>query len=229
MAVPGRGAGCAGGSLWGGARGSLRSGCTQSTSEGAGWEVQEMQQMQQMQLSPGFAAAVLLRGGCGRAGRGSSRAGPALCPEKSPCVPQSLVCGITSPELFLTRGGSLCSAWARLVSCLGGAELQFRRVTASPVQGPAPPCPEEDLGQELGSLGSHTPCAPSGSLWLSPHDAQRCEPSRWGWLEALAMLPFVGVCPQLCSAVDGGCEWEGWKGEQLLAVPPNCSPTCVPE
>lgn len=107
MAVPGRGAGCAGGSLRGEAKGSLRSGCTPSTNEGAGWEVQEMQQMQ---LSPGFAAAVLLSGGCGRAGRGSSRAGPALCPEKSPCVPQSPVCGITSPKLFLTRGGSRCSA-----------------------------------------------------------------------------------------------------------------------
>ena len=27
--------------------------------------------------------------------------------------------------------------------------------------------------------------------------------------------------------MEGVCEWEGWKGEKLVAVPPNCSPTSV--
>lgn len=62
MAVPGRGAACAGGLVWGEAKGSLRSGCTQSTSNGAGWEVQEMRQLH---LSPCFPAAVLISQGCG--------------------------------------------------------------------------------------------------------------------------------------------------------------------
>lgn len=64
MAVPGCGAGCAGGLVWGEAKGSLRSGRTQSTNKGARWEVQEMQQYH-LQLSPGFPAALLLSEGCG--------------------------------------------------------------------------------------------------------------------------------------------------------------------
>lgn len=63
MAVPGCGAACAGGLVWGGAEGNLRSGCTQNT-KGTGWEEQEMQQ-HQTQLSPGFPAALLLSEGRG--------------------------------------------------------------------------------------------------------------------------------------------------------------------
>lgn len=71
MAV--RGAACAGGLVWGEAKGSLRSGCTQSTSKGAGWEVQEMRQLH---LSPCFPAAVLISQGCGLRCQGHGAVGP---------------------------------------------------------------------------------------------------------------------------------------------------------
>lgn len=38
-----------------------------------------------------------------------------------------------------------------------------------------------------------------------------------------------GAVPRHCGTMEGVCEWEGWKGEKLVAVPPNCSPTSVLE
>lgn len=68
-------------------------------------------------------------------------------------------------------------------------------VAASPGQGPARPCSKEVLGQEQWLCWcSHSHgSAPSGSLWLPSHDAQALP--RRGYLEALAVLGFLGGCP----------------------------------
>lgn len=59
----------------------------------------------------------------------------------------------------------------------------------------------------------------------------------WGWCggsglrcwEACGAPPCWGAVLQHCGTMAGVREWEVWQGEKLVAVPPNCSPTSVPE
>lgn len=52
-------------------------------------------------------------------------------------------------------------------------------------------------------------------------------PPSWHWCGGAPLRR--GALLQHCGMMEGVREWEGWKGEKLVAVPPNCSPTSVLE
>lgn len=134
--------------------------------------------------------------GHGRAGRGSSRAAPGTVPPEVPvCAPEPRLWYHFPKAISDTGRFSLLSL---NLSCFvsGGAGAPVLCCDSKSCAGPCSSSLQEGFGAGAVALLGVT-------YLLHPQEAFCCclmmpkglSPPRWGWLEGLAVLVFVGDCP----------------------------------